>query len=217
MTATTVDFLVSGSSPSAAGQVIVSTAGTGAKATAQWGTTAGGRIYTQGAAVQTQVMVAATKYYVTGSGILVPSTVGVGPVVGSKMKWRIVISKTAAGTGNWSFLVLAGTNGTVADTALLNFATTQTAAIDTAVVDIAATFTAVGASATLYTTLTSVHDAAAAAGFGFPLAPASVASGTSSTFNSGTASLYYGIAVASAVGTPTFTVTEVDAEARGIF
>lgn len=97
------------------------------------------------AAVNGQDLGAGTaRTLVTGSLLKVPNG---GLVVGAKIKYRAVLTKTAAGTASSTFDVGIGPNGTTADSATVSFGTgTQTAAIDTAVVDITATVTSLGTS-----------------------------------------------------------------------
>lgn len=117
-----------------------------------------------------QAPVAATETIVSGSQIVLT-----GPLyVGQKFKWRVIMTKTAAGTGNTSFLVKSntsqvvatGTSGGAATMATLAFPTAETAAIGSAFVDVEAVVTAISATAGgLCAKLTAVSTAAAATGF----------------------------------------------------
>lgn len=117
-----------------------------------------------------QAPVAATETVVSGSSIVLT-----GPLyVGQKFRWRVIMTKTAAGTGNTSFLiksntsqvVAAGTSGGAATMATLAFPTAETAAIGSAFVDIEAIVTAVSATVgTLVAKLSAVSTAGAAVGF----------------------------------------------------
>lgn len=117
-----------------------------------------------------QAPVAATETVVSGSQIVLT-----GPLyVGQKFKWRVVMTKTAAGTGNSSFLiksntsqvVATGTTGGAATMATLAFPTAETAAIGSAFVDIEAIVTAISATVgVLCAKLSAVSTAGAAVGF----------------------------------------------------
>lgn len=117
-----------------------------------------------------QLPVAATETIVAGSQIVLT-----GPMyVGQKFRWRVVMTKTAAGTGNSSFLVKSntgpvvatGTTGGAATMATLAFPTAETAAIGSAFVDIEAVVTAVSATAGgLCAKLSAVSTATATTGF----------------------------------------------------
>lgn len=87
-----------------------------------------------------QAPTAATETIVTGSQIVLN-----GPLeVGMKFRWRLMITKTAAGTGNTSFLVKSntsqtvatGTTGGAATMLTLTFPTAETAAVGSAWVDV---------------------------------------------------------------------------------
>lgn len=84
-----------------------------------------------------QTINAATTAYLTGSAIAVP----VDKLrVGSVFKWKLSLSKTAAGTAANSFHVRVGTAGTTADTARITFDTgTGTGVADQAQIDIMVT------------------------------------------------------------------------------
>lgn len=65
-----------------------------------------------------QTPTAATRTVITGSTISVPVA---GLQVGSVFRWRLNMTKTAAGTATSTFDVAIGTAGTTADTAVLSF------------------------------------------------------------------------------------------------
>lgn len=89
----------------------------------------------QNASTTTQ-SISGTTAYVTNSNIAVP----VGKLrIGTVFHWRLVITKTAAGTtAGCAFLVKIGTAGTTGDATILTFTLTgtPTGAVDTAFVDI---------------------------------------------------------------------------------
>lgn len=89
--------------------------------------------------------IAATRTYVTGSQLAVPNG---GLQVGTKIKFKVAIAKTAAGTAASTFDIAIGLLGTTADAATASFSSgTQTAAVDEAVVDIEAVVTDISATA----------------------------------------------------------------------
>jgi hypothetical protein len=113
---------------------------------------------------------AATETVLAGSQIVLPN----GLKVGAKFKWRVSMTKTAAGTGNSSFKVKTNTTATVATgttagaaTALtLTFPTAETAAAGSAIVDIEAIVQEVDAAAGIvFGQLQATSTATAATGF----------------------------------------------------
>lgn len=170
------------------------------------------------AAQQSQVTVAGTVYYITNSNLNIPATVLVGLKIGSMLKWRIVLNKTAAGTGTFVIGVHMGTAGSISDTKVVTQSIgTQTAAVDSVILDIMLVFTAVGAgTASFYWTICPFQKAATATGFGVAVGATGLFSGTVGSLNSTTANLKFGISFSSTTGTPTITVPLVQAEALGI-
>jgi hypothetical protein len=82
--------------------------------------------------VTDQVLTVGTEAYLAGSNIAIPANRPIA--IGTRFYWRLVGSKTAAGTAAWSVVVRFGTAGTTSDTARLTFAQVtqvQTAAVDT--------------------------------------------------------------------------------------
>jgi hypothetical protein len=117
-----------------------------------------------------QAPAAATETIVSGSQIVLTAPL----YVGQKFRWRVVMTKTAAGTGNSAFLiksntsavVATGTTGGAATLATLTFPTAETAAVGSAYVDIEAIVTAISATVGgVCAKLTAVSTAAAATGF----------------------------------------------------
>jgi len=85
---------------------------------------------------------AGTRTYLTGSSIQCGQL-----LVGTRFRWVVSITKTAAGTGNTAIDVAVGTAGTTADTARITFTgPAETAAADTATIVIDATTRVVSAS-----------------------------------------------------------------------
>lgn len=86
--------------------------------------------------------------YVTGSALDLDALGA--PTVGRCYHWRLIVSKTAAGTATPIVTVRVGTAGTTSDTARLTFTWgAGTAAVDRGEIEMEALFTTVGASAVL--------------------------------------------------------------------
>lgn len=80
--------------------------------------------------IAAQVVPAASRTYLTGSRIIIPST---KLQIGTILRWRFNLTKTAAGIAASTFDICFGTAGTTADTARVSFAKPAgTAAIDEA-------------------------------------------------------------------------------------
>lgn len=166
-------------------------------------------------AQQSQVVVSGTSYYITNSNINLPAALKTGIVVGTTLKWRVAMNKSAAGTGTFQFVIFMGTNGTIADTATVTQTIgTQTAAADSLVCDVTVVFTAVGSSTgSFYWSIVPVQVAAAATGFGVVAGSGGQFSGTVSSLNTTTASLKFGLGFIATTGTPTIVVPQVQAQA----
>jgi hypothetical protein len=166
-------------------------------------------------AAQSQVVVSATEYYITRSDLDMPAAYTTAIGTGTTMKWRISLTKTAAGTGTFQILLKKGTNGSIADTSIVTQTIgTQTAAADNMEADIQLTWTSATAA---YWTIVPHQSAATGTGFGlvYPAAAAQF-SGTISGQTTTTASDKYGISLIFTTGTPTFVVNEVQAQAFGV-
>jgi hypothetical protein len=161
-------------------------------------------------------LTAATPVYLTSSNLNLPASLVNGIVVGTAFRWRIALTKNANGTGATSLLIFLGTNGTTGDSAKVTQAITgtATAAVDTMTVDVHVVFTAVGASGAFFWTMTPIHQAATATGFGVTTSTGAF-TGTVASVNTTTASLIFGLGVQVATGgtLPTFTVPLVEAKA----
>jgi hypothetical protein len=166
-------------------------------------------------AQQSQVVVSGTAYYITSSNINLPASLIKGIVVGTTIQWRIVLNKTAAGTGAFAIIIYMGTNGTTSDTAeVTQTIGTQTAVVDTVAIDVQITFTAVGSSTgSFFWSIQPFQKAATATGFGVATGATGVFTGTVSSLNTTTASLIFGLGFKATTGTPTITVPLVEAEA----
>lgn len=174
-------------------------------------------------AAQSQTCVSTTKYYVTNSGLYLPATPKAGMSAGSSVsspgtifRWRVVMSKTAAGsTGSFNIVIFRGTNGTNADTADVNQAigSASTAVVDTLFLDVQAVVTVTGATGSYFWSITATNTAGASAGFGLVPSTASSWSGTVSSVALNTASLIFGLGFVSTTATPVITVPVVEAQA----
>ena len=170
-------------------------------------------------ALQSQVTVATTKYYVTSSNINLPATLKTGIVVGTTIRWRVCFTKSAAGTGTFSPIIFMGTLGTASDTAEVTQSLgTMTAVADNVYLDIMITFTAVGSSTGSFFWSMCPHHMPSATNTGFYTAVAPAFTGTVSSLNTTTASLIFGLGfVCTAGGTlPTITVPLVEALSYGL-
>jgi hypothetical protein len=172
-------------------------------------------LYNFNSATQSQLTVAATKYYITKSNINLPATLFTGIVIGTAFTWRLHISKDANNTGAFNIIIFRGTLGTSGDTADVSQAQTgvQTAALDDMVVDVQLVFTAVGASGSYFWTINTSHSAASAAGFGCTTGTQSF-TGTVSSVNTTTASLIFGLGFVAAAGATMVTVSIPYVEAQ---
>lgn len=134
----------------------------------------------------------AADTYVTGSNLAVPT--GLSLQVGTMFKWKMYITKTAAGVAAPVWRVRVGTAGTTGDTAQLTFTqvAAQTAAVDAAMVEICAILRNVGAAGVLAGGLTMNHVLAAT---GFSTLTENVQQVTSAGFVTTTAGLIVGLSV----------------------
>lgn len=169
------------------------------------------------AARQSQLVVSATNYYITGSNLNLPATLKTGMAVGTRFRWTVAMAKDAAGTGIFQISIYRGTNGTTADTQdVLQTIGTQTAVIDNMTVDIEVVVTTTGATGAYYWAIIPTHTAARITGFGLDQAAASYFSGTVSSVAMNTASLKFGLGFKATTGTPTINVPLVRAQALNI-
>ena len=122
------------------------------------------------------------------------------------------------GTGALTLNIYMGTNGSTSDTVIGTLTLpASTAALDIMSADVQVTFTAVGAgSASVFWSVTFLHQAASAAGFGVTIG--TTYSGTTGSLNSTTASLIFGLGINVAAGgtMPTVTVPTVFADATNL-
>lgn len=106
-----------------------------------------------------QAFTAATKTYVTGSQVQIPDG---GLKVGSKIRFKLNLAKTAAGVATSLFELVIGTLGTIADTTRASFTKPAgTAAADEGVVTIEAVVRSISATGTIAAEFVLVHNLAA--------------------------------------------------------
>jgi hypothetical protein len=172
-------------------------------------------IVTNNAAVQSQVVVSTTEYYVTSSGLKMPATYRTPIAAGATFLWHVTMTKTAAGTGTFQILLKHGTNGTTADTTDATITIgTQTAVAD--VLDYTLMITFTSTTAYMYT-LVPRQQAATITGFGLSYpAVASVFNGTVTGLTTTTASTFWGMSFKATTGTPTITVPLVFGQAFNV-
>jgi hypothetical protein len=134
----------------------------------------------------------AADTYLTGSNLLVPT--GFALQVGTKLRWRIGMTKSGAGTAAPVWALRVGTAASVADTARCTFTSPslQTGVADVGYVDIIAVLRNVGASGVLAGILSMTHGLAAT---GFASVSTVVVQATSAGFDTTVAGLNLGISV----------------------
>lgn len=119
-----------------------------------------GRAYTVGGVIRNwntaDVVATGVDTYLTGSSLAVPSHL---LQAGTTFSWRIVFTKSAAGTAATTFIIRVGTAGTTGDAARITFTLpASTAAVDTAEVDIFAILRNTGAAGILAGNLVLNHN-----------------------------------------------------------
>ena len=128
-----------------------------------------------------QAPVAATRTYITGSNVAITA----GRIaVGTLLRWRFGMTKTAAGIATSTIDIAFGTAGTTADTAQVSFTKPAgTAHADEGFVEIEATVTAIGTSGVVTGEFRMIHTHATQ---GHMTIPAACVLTTSSAFNTST-------------------------------
>jgi hypothetical protein len=158
-----------------------------------------------------QTVNASTTAYLTGSSIVVP----VGKLaIGTRFTYRLVVSKTNAGTAANSFHFRVGVNGTTGDAAVLTFTMpVGTAAVDVALIDITVTIRGpLSASCLAHGNFRLTHNLQIT---GFSTIPCLAISVLSAGFDATVANLICGLSVTTATST-VFTFQQVIAEARNL-
>jgi hypothetical protein len=166
---------------------------------------------------QSQLTVAGTAYYITGSGITVPASplTGTNGMTANKTTflWDVAMNKDANGTGAFSIIIYRGTTGTTADTADVTqaLAASSTNVADQMTLEVQLTITTVGGTGAYYWSIVPTHLAGAGAGFGLSIGASGHFSGTVSSVNLSTASLIFGLGFKAASGgtQPTIGVPQV--------
>lgn len=150
----------------------------------------------------------ATTAYVAGSALAVPAS---KLRVGTILRWRLVITKTAAGTTvGCAVLVKFGTAGTTADTTRLTFTMgTPTGAVDTAWIDVECVVRSIGAAGVVVGGLKMQHNLAAT---GFSTLAVETLQVASAGFDMTVAALIAGLTITT-TALSVWTVTVVSAEA----
>lgn len=152
----------------------------------------------------------ATDTYLTGSGL----TVGGRIKAGTTIRWRLAMTKTAAGTAAATVNIRFGTNGTTADTARVTWTTTpQTQAIDTGWMEIQVIIRSVSATGTVNGVLHFTH-LNTTTGLLNKNTP-HIAQTTSATFDNTAAGLIVGISVNPGASN-NWTFQHVSAEAKNL-
>jgi hypothetical protein len=172
-----------------------------------------------------QTVVAATTYYVPGSYLQIPAVplTGTNGLTANKsvFNWNVAMTKTAAGTGNFTWYIYRGVNGTTADTPdVTQILGTQTAVIDAMIVNVQLVVTTIGGTGAYSWAITPDNRASVpgtAAGFGVPgTASSAFFSGTVSSVSLSTTSTGFGLAWNCAVGVPVVTLQSVQAYALNV-
>jgi hypothetical protein len=147
--------------------------------------------------VADQTINAAVSALLIGSNLSVPSE---KLRIGSVFRWRIAISKTAAGTAANIFIFRLGTAGTIADAAILTFTLPiGTAIADVGEIEITVTIRGpLNASCIAQGQLKLIHNLAAT---GLAIIPCVVINATSGVFNATTAGLIASVSCTTAAST----------------
>lgn len=108
--------------------------------------------------IQDQAIAAATRTYIVGSQLQIPNLLKVGTM----LRWKFNITKTAAGTAASTYDICFGLAGSTADTARISFAKPAgTAAADEGIVEIMATIRSIGANGIAIGEFKMAHNLAA--------------------------------------------------------
>ena len=160
--------------------------------------------------VAAQVPTDTTREQIVGSQLLVPPS---GLKVGSKIKFVLDITKTAAGTAAAVFDIAFGVAGTVADTARVSFTKIAgTAAIDVARVVIEATVRSIGSAGIVVGQFNLTHNLLAT---GFSTLPCGNVVTVSSGFANDGQELFIGLNITTGAS-DVWTVQKVEASLSGV-
>lgn len=151
-----------------------------------------------------------SETYVTNSSVNVSGRVQAGTFI----RWRIYVSKTAAGTAAPAISVRMGANGTTADSAIVTMnGTAQTAATDRGIMEITATVRSVSATGSVHVSLEFGHNNATT-GFSTQTQPQYLGP-TASSVATNAATLIFGISI-NAGASASWTVESVTAIATNL-
>lgn len=130
----------------------------------------------QSAAAQTPA--ATVRTYITGTALQVPQT---GLRVGTLLRWKFAITKTAAGLATSTIDVAVGVAGTTADAAVLSFVKPAgTAAVDEGTIEVECLVQSIGATGKIVGEFSLVHNGNTV---GHATAPTVILNGTSAAFD----------------------------------
>ena len=160
--------------------------------------------------VTSQLPIALTRTYITGSNITVPST---KLRVGSMLRWTIDLTKTLAGVGTSTFDICIGTTGTTADTARMIFIKpVGTAAVDAGKVVIECLIRSIGITGVAVGQFNMTHNLAST---GHMTIPACNITTVSSGFDMTVANLIVGVCITTGLA-DVITIQMVKAEALNL-
>lgn len=170
----------------------------------------GGGMEVRNFSTAAQVIATASRDFVDGSQLLVPPS---GLQVGSKIRYVLDITKTAAGTASAVFDIAFGVAGTVADTARVAFTKIAgTAAVDVARVVIEAIVRSVGSAGVVVGQFNLTHNLLAT---GFSTLPCGNVVTISSGFDNDGQELFIGLNITTGAS-DVWTVQKVQASLTGV-
>lgn len=139
-----------------------------------------------------QAPAATTRTYLAGSNIPVPPN---KLQAGTRFRWKLSVTKTAAGTAASTYDICVGTAGTTADTARVSFAKPAgTAAVDEGTITIEATVRSIGAAGVMVGQFSMSHNGNTAGHMTIPFADVNT---VSAGFDTTVVSLIVGVCVTS--------------------
>ena len=142
------------------------------------------------ASIASQAPAAATRTYIAGSALAIPVA---RLKVGSILRWKFSMTKTAAGVATSTIAICFGTAGTTADTDRVSFTKPAgTAAIDEGWVEIEATVRSIGAAGVVVGTCRVIHNLE---NTGHMVVPCAVLNTVSAGFDTTVANLIAGLTI----------------------
>lgn len=158
--------------------------------------------------VADQTIGASATAYLTGSAILLPSTL----VAGMALRWTIQLAKTAASTATRTIAVRFGTGASTSDTSRNSFTgDTETAAADEAIETVIATIRGPINSSCIVEATWASNDNNTTTGFSNTARKAQIRQATSSAFDITPAGTYAGLSIATGAS-HSLTIRQVFAE-----